>query len=285
MDLRKAAVLLARAMQGTRWGEITPMAVTRRRVFHVKLSPMYPSIQIVMLHTRHPGNIGAVARAMKNMCLESLVLVAPDRFPSAEAEARASGADDLLQRARVCASFEEAIADSRLVIGTSARPRGVPLRELDPRECAEMVRERASEGPVSIVFGRETSGLTNEELARCAYLVRIPANTDYTSLNVAMAAQVICYELHMAMRADDPSPRPLRDVELPASGSDMETLFQHLEQTLIDIRFADQRRSRKLMLRLRRLLHDASPSVGDVNLLHGILSAAQGRKSMRREGE
>lgn len=233
-----------------------------------------------MVHTSHPGNIGAAARAMKNMCLSELVLVNPRAFPSEEAIARASGADDLLEAARIVDSLAEAVADCRVVIGASARLRSVTWPLLDPREAARLAREESRYAPVAIVFGRESSGLSNEELDLCTHLVHIPSNPAYSSLNVAMAIQVVSYELMMSNRA---APAVTAGgVQAVASNTEMEGFFGHLAQALDDIGFTDDRRSEKLLRRLRRLFHRASPDSEEVNILRGILSAAQGRKSMRR---
>lgn len=240
---------------------------------------MLSNIRIVLVNTTHPGNIGAVARAMKNMCLEQLVLVAPQRFPSAEATARASGADDILARARVVDALDEAIADCRLVVGASARRRSVDWPQLDPRACAAAAWQEAGAGPVAMLFGRENSGLTNDELARCRYLVHIPANPDYSSLNVAMAVQVLAYELLMTAGAGASGQQVPRE---RASAEQLQGLFEHLRQAIGDIGFTDPRHSDRLMRRLRRLFLRAEPDPYDVNILRGILSAAQGRKSMRR---
>lgn len=248
---------------------------------------MSAAIRIVLVETSHPGNIGAVARAMKNMCLSELVLVAPGRYPSAEATARASGADDILERARVVGTLDEAVADCRLVIGSSARRRTVEWPELDPRQCAGQVMRALPEGPVALVFGRENSGLTNDELGRCRFLVHIPANPEYTSLNLAMAVQVVAYELLMASRAvalEEAGAQPGASGEaVRATAGQMQGLFDHLAQALEDFGFADERRSDKLMRRLRRLFHRAEPDADDINILRGVLSAGQGRKSMRRD--
>ncbi len=238
---------------------------------------MNRNIRIVLVETSHPGNIGAVARAMKNMCIEQLALVNPKHFPSAEAIARASGADDVLQQARVYQSLDDAIADCHLVVGASARLRTVQWPQLNPRECAERVTELASSAPVACVFGRENSGLSNAELERCQYLVHIPSNSDYSSLNLAMAVQVICYELMMAGHVAE----AVAD-QVPVSAGEMQGLFEHLEQTLGDIGFADPRKSNKLMRRLKRLFYRAQPDADELKILRGILSAAQGRKSAKR---
>lgn len=241
---------------------------------------MLNNIRIVLVETTHPGNIGAVARAMKNMCLSDLALVAPRDFPSAEATARASGADDLLGAARVVASVDEAIADCHRVIGASARLRSVSVPQFPPRDCAAEAAAAATRGErVALLFGREHSGLTNAELGRCHQLVHIPANPGYSSLNIAMAVQVLCYEL---LLASGQAPVAEAEAREPVSARQMQGLFEHLEQAMLDIGFSDPRHSEKLMLRLRRLFFRATPDGDDIRILRGILSAAQGRKSMRR---
>ncbi len=240
---------------------------------------MLKNIRIVLIGTTHPGNIGAVARAMKNMCLEQLYLVSPRQYPDAEATARASGADDLLAKARVCDTLDEALKDCRLVVGASARLRSVQWPQLLPRESAARLLGEATKGEVALLFGRESSGLSNEELDRCHYLVHIPANADYSSLNLAQAVQVLTYELHLASLSDAFQEPEQAEV---ASAEMMEGFFQHLEQTMEEIGFSDPRQSDKLRRRLRRLFLRARPDVDELNILRGLLSAAQGRKSMRR---
>ena len=247
---------------------------------------MLRNIRIVLIGTTHPGNIGAVARAMKNMCLEQLVLVNPKIFPSAEATARASGADDLLASARVCETLEQAIAGCRLVVGASARLRSVEWPQLDPRACAEkLVMECQGDTDAALLFGRESSGLSNAELDRCHYLVHIPANPVFSSLNLSQAVQVLGYELHVADLAMRQV--PVESVSIaardPVSAEVMEGFFVHLRQTMKDIGFLDPKQSEKLQRRLRRLFLRARPDRDEINILRGILSAAQGRKSMRPE--
>ncbi len=234
---------------------------------------MLDRIRIVLIETTHPGNIGAVARAMKNMCLEQLVLVAPQCYPNAEATARASGADDLLARARVVDDLDQALEGCRLVVGASARLRSVQWPQLQPRECAALVTREAEQGDVAVLFGRESSGLRNRELDRCQYLVHIPANPEYSSLNLAQAVQVLSYEIQMAAR--DAEPRADQEVRDLVPAEDMERFFAHLEQALIDIRFSDPRQSNRLQRRLRRLFFRARPDREEMNILRGILSAAQ----------
>lgn len=234
---------------------------------------MLSNVRVVLVHTSHPGNIGAVARAMKNMCLEHLLLVCPTQFPSAEATARASGADDLLARARCCDSLEEAVADCGLVIGASARLRSLPWPELDPRACAQRVREASAHTPVALVFGREQSGLSNEELERCHALVHIPSNPNYSSLNLAQAVQVLAYEVYMARQGGEWQGSPPEAP--PCSAAEMERFYAHLEQTVIELGFLDPANPRQLMRRLRRLFQRIQPDNNEMNILRGILSAAQ----------
>jgi tRNA (cytidine32/uridine32-2'-O)-methyltransferase len=232
-------------------------------------------VRIVLVNTSHPGNIGAAARAMKNMGLDALSLVEPQLFPSAEATARASGADDLLAAARCAATLEEAVADCSLVIGASARNRTLPIPTLHPRECAALVAEQPAEARTAIVFGRERTGLSNDELDRCHYLVQIPTSPAYPSLNLAAAVQVIAYELRVA--ADESPDRP-KDRYRFATADEMERFYQHLEETLIAIGFLDADNPRQLMRRLRRLFGRARPNENEVNILRGVLTAIRQRR-------
>ncbi|WJW76253.1 tRNA (cytosine(32)/uridine(32)-2'-O)-methyltransferase TrmJ [Thiohalobacter sp. IOR34] len=234
-------------------------------------------VRVVLVETSHPGNIGAAARAMKTMGLRRLYLVAPGVFPSAEATARASGADDLLAEARVCASLNEALAGCSLVIGASARLRSLQWPQLDPRECAARVAAETAQGEVALVFGRERSGLSNAELERCHFLVHIPTHPDYSSLNLAQAVQVLAYELRMT---EAPPAAPEAEFP-PATAEEMEGLYAHLEQTLYDLEFISPDRPGRMMRRLRRLLQRARPDRNELNILRGILSAAQAKA--RRE--
>ena len=247
---------------------------------------MLSRVRIVLVNTSHPGNIGAVARAMKNMCLEKLVLVSPLKYPDSQATARASGADDILSHAEVVDTLDEALAGCGLVVGASARMRRLPWPQLDPRECAEMVITEATHTDIAIMFGREHSGLTNDELARCNYLVHIPSNPEYSSLNIAAAVQVIAYELLMkALTVDEQykdaipvatSPeKQEEDAEL-AGAEEMEGFYQHLEQMLKDIEFiSPDHQKQKMLRRLRRLFNRARVNKVEINILRGILSTAQ----------
>jgi TrmH family RNA methyltransferase len=241
---------------------------------------MLKNIRIVLVDTSHPGNIGAAARAMKNMRLEQLCLITPQRYPSAEATARASGADDLLAHAKIFDTLDDALAGCRLVIGTSARDRKIAWPVLNPRECGPKLIAAAAKGEAALVFGRERSGLTNEELDRCNYLVHIPTNQEYSSLNLGAAVQVLAYEIYMAWLERSPlNSEPECDY---ATADMLQGFHQHLEQTLQELGFADPRQSEKLFRRLRSFFHRARPDREELNILRGILSAAQGRKSMRR---
>jgi len=238
---------------------------------------MKTNIRIVLVNTSHPGNIGAAARAMKNMGLSELVLVEPANFPHADATARASGADDILQRARVCSSLTEAIEGCALVFGASARLRSLPWPIVEPRQMAAQVVAEASQAPVSIVFGREHSGLTNAELETCNALVHIPCNASFSSLNIAAAVQVLCYEVNMASGTE--LPETADDSEI-ATSDELERFHEHLQETLVEIDFLDPEKPRLLMRRLRRLFNRARLEQTEVNILRGILTATQkfGRK-------
>jgi TrmH family RNA methyltransferase len=237
-------------------------------------SAIAQNIKIVLVETSHPGNIGAAARAMKTMGLDQLALVSPRDYPCAEATARASGADDVLARAVVHASLEEAIADCRLVLGTSARLRSLKWPQLNPRETADQVLKEAGDGRVALVFGRERVGLTNEELALCHYLVNIPSNPEYSSLNLAAAVQIICYEL--MMQGGGAQAAEVQELgELPVDQQEMERLYGHFETALIELDFLDPENPKHLMRRLRRLYNRVRLTQNEVNILRGILTAAQ----------
>jgi len=237
---------------------------------------MNTPIRFVLVETSHPGNIGAAARAMKNMSQQDLYLVKPAHFPHADATARASGADDLLAQSVVVDSLDEAIADCRLVMGTSARLRSLPWPLVEPRECASRLVAEAESGPVAIVFGRERTGLTNDELASCQALVHIPTNDAYSSLNVAAAVQILAYEIHLAQRGEQPGPTMPHDSPL-ATQQELLGLYEHLESMLIDIDFLDPVNPGQLMRRLRRLYSRVELEQNEVNILRGICTAVEKR--------
>jgi TrmH family RNA methyltransferase len=240
------------------------------------------SIRIVLVETSHPGNIGAAARAMKNMGLTELHLVRPELFPHAEATARASGADDVLLRAKVHVRFEDAIADCGLIVGTSARQRYLQWELIEPRECAIQIVAAANKNNVALVFGAERTGLTNVELSLCNLLVTIPTHPDYSSLNVAMAVQVLGYEIWMQSRPGAPS-QPEPDVPL-ATGDEMTRLFAHIEQVLNEIDFQDRTGNGFLMARIRRLFNREQVDQNEMNILRGILTAVQSKRRMAGSG-
>ncbi|GAB0150661.1 MULTISPECIES: RNA methyltransferase [unclassified Marinobacterium] len=241
---------------------------------------MSDHIRIVLVNTTHPGNIGGVARAMKNMGVSDLCLVEPKSFPHPDADARASGATDILEKARVVSTLDEALADCGLIFGTSARERHIPWPLVNPRELAAIATPLEGKARVAILFGREDRGLTNEELQRCHHHVHIPAVESFSSLNIAAAVQVITYELRMAQVADQQAARPQWgtdwDIEL-AEQRELELMFEHLERTLVEIEFLDPNNPRQLMPRLRRLLQRAVPDKVEVNVLRGILTAIERR--------
>lgn len=235
------------------------------------------SVRIVLVDTSHPGNIGAAARAMWNMGLQCLTLVRPKQFPSAEATARAAGADALLYHARVCATLEAALADCAWVVGTTARSRHLELPSLTPHRFAVRAREETRLGQVALVFGREQAGLSNQELDLCQAVASIPANPEFGSLNLAAAVQIFTYELQLAFtegsqgdcgpRSDDPADA--------ATTAELEGLYAHLEQALTDIGYYDPKAPKLLMRRLRRLYARARPDRAELNILRGILAATQ----------
>jgi TrmH family RNA methyltransferase len=233
------------------------------------------NIRVALLNTSHPGNIGAAARAMKTMGLTDLWLLNPLHFPDAEATARASGADDLLARTQVCQHLDDLLEDCRLVVGASVRARSIPCPVLSPRECASLVREETGQGRVAVLFGCEQSGLSNAEIDRCHYLVQIPASPVYASLNLAAAVQVIAYELFVAHATKDPQEGSCSLNHVPVSAGELERFYEHLEATLVQLEFLDPANPRQLMRRLRRLYNRARPDQNEINILRGILTAAQ----------
>jgi TrmH family RNA methyltransferase len=229
-------------------------------------------IRIVLARTSHPGNIGATARAMKTMGLSQLVLVEPAVFPNSQADAMAAGSTDLLAQARVCETLAEALADTTLALGVSARRRDIVSEVLTPPEASMRLLAEAQAGPVALVFGNETSGLSNEELSLCQGLVTIAANPDYSSLNLAAAVQVLSYELRQAWLGHPSWPQPEMDA---ATGDEVEKFYAHMETALAELEFLNPGSPGKLMLKLRRLFARTRLAKEEVNILRGILTAAQ----------
>ncbi len=239
-------------------------------------------LRFVLVEPSHPGNIGAAARAMKTMGLSRLYLVSPENYPNAEATARASGADDVLAAAQVCSTLDEALAGCSMVLGTSARPRNLEWPTLEPRACAAQVaEEHAGGGEVALLFGRERSGLTNAELERCQFRVHIPSNPEYSSLNLAAAVQILAYEMALAGGVQERSDVGFEDD--PAEQVEVERFFEHLQRALVEIDFLDPDNPRQLMRRLRRLFGRTRLLTTEVNILRGILSAAQRQAKLARE--
>lgn len=253
---------------------------------------MFSNIRVVMVNTSLPANIGSAARALKTMGLDDLVLVDPEVFPSAEATSLASGASDVLARARVVATLEEAVADCGLVIGASARSRTIPWSMIDSRQAGDLARLESERHPVALVFGREARGLTNEELQQCHYHVFIPSDPGYGVLNVAAAVQVICYEVRMAhllaeqkptIAVEQPALMPLAhapwDRELVTAG-DMEAFYRHFEDAMQDVGFLDPENPRGMPVRVRRMFSRMRLDRLEYNLWRGIFGRMQ---AMARE--
>lgn len=233
------------------------------------------NIRIVLVGTTHPGNIGAAARAMKTMGMEALYLVRPKIFPSADATARAAGADDILENAVMQDSLFEAVADCALVFGTTARERSIswPLRE--PGDAAvEAIRCASSGGDAAFVFGRESSGLTNEELDLCNRMISIPCNPVFSSLNLAAAVQVLCYEVHRNLPATGMQPETERDYQ-PVTAEEMSLFYEHLERCLVELDYLDPDKPRRLMRRMRRLFSRAGLDRNEYNILRGVMTAIE----------
>lgn len=236
------------------------------------LGSIVENLRVVMVETSHPGNIGAAARAMKTMGQKRLYLVNPAIFPSAEVTARAAGADDLLASAVICKTLEEAVSDCVLVVGTTARIRRVPWSVEGPREGAVRIVETAGTSQVAVVFGREDNGLNNEELGLCNFVVQIPTNPAFSSLNVAAAVQIICYEIMQAAGAGaitQQSEAPL------ATAGQMRKLYEHLEARMTEVEFLNPRKPRLLMRRVKRLFNRAQLDQNEINILLGFLAAVQ----------
>jgi len=240
---------------------------------------MLDRVRVVLLHTSHPGNIGAAARAMKNMGVHRLYLVQPKCYPDERAVYRAASAVDVLDQVTVCETLEEAIGDCHLVVGTSARDRSIPWPIMEARQAAAAIANEPEQHQIAILFGREDRGLTNEELQRCHFHLQIPANPAYSSLNLAAAVQVVCYELRVAASAQSeiqPAWEWGAEWDAPvASAADIQRFFDHLEETVVQRKVINPKNPRQLMTRMKRLFTRSRPDQVEVNLLRGILTAAQ----------
>ena len=239
---------------------------------------MLQNIRIVLVETSHSGNIGSAARAMKTMGLSNLYLVSPKSVDE-QSITLAAGADDVVRNAHIVDTFEQAIEDCSLVIGTSARLRHLQSTLLEPRECAEKVS--AHQGQVAIVFGRERVGLTNEELLKCHYHLNIPANPEYSSLNLAMAVQLVSYEMRMAFLAKDKTESTLSTIEnIYPTAQEMEYFFAHTEQVYQSLGFIQ---NQGVIQKLRRLYNRSSLEKNELNILRGMLSAVEKRLNLQKE--
>jgi tRNA (cytidine32/uridine32-2'-O)-methyltransferase len=238
-------------------------------------------LRIILVGTQHPGNIGSAARAMKTMGLSRLVLVAPEKAPDRDTHAMAAGADDLVEAAPVFATLAEAVADCRWVLGCTARSRRIQLEPLHPREAARRAVAATASGPVALVFGRERTGLDNDELQLCHAAVHIPSDPAFSSLNLAAAVQVVSYELRCALLGDTPAESAAATVrtapppEGAASHAELEGFFGQLAETLDQIDFHKGRAPDSAMRKLRRLYLRANLDSADVRLLRGVLADSQ----------
>ena len=239
---------------------------------------MLQNIRIVLVETSHSGNIGSAARAMKTMGLSNLYLVSPKSVDE-QSITLAAGADDVVRNAHIVDTFEQAIEDCSLVIGTSARLRHLQSTLIEPRECAE--KASIHQGQVAVLFGRERVGLTNEELLKCHYHLNIPANPEYSSLNLAMAVQLISYEIRMAFLAKDKTESTLSTIEnIYPTAQEMEYFFAHTEQVYQSLGFIQ---NQGVMQKLRRLYNRSSLEKNELNILRGMLSAVEKRLNLQKE--
>jgi tRNA/rRNA methyltransferase len=241
---------------------------------------LFENIRIVLCATSHPGNIGSTARAMKTMGFKHLYLVNPEKYPNEQATAMAAGADDVLDFAIVTQTLSEALVGCGFAIGMSARKRYLSHETVNPRQAAQQANQYAASQPVAFVFGTEMSGLTNAELDCCQLLAMIPANPEYSSLNLAMAVQVMCYELKMLTIDDAPEANNhAASSDVPAvplaTNDELERFYAHLEETLLKIGYLNPNAPKKLFERMRRLYSRARLEKEEVNLLRGVLTLTQ----------
>ena len=243
-------------------------------------SSLFEKIRIVLVNTSHPGNIGATARAMKNMGLSRLTLVQPKQFPSLDALNRAAGAIDILDDAQVVETLEEAVADCVWVAGTSARLRTMEWPIYEPRECVQQSLDFIEEGEVAVVFGRENSGLTNEELELCNALLHIPTNPDYSSLNVAAAVQVVSYEYRLALISEkaQKSKGKKHQKDALAKNDQLNDMHEHLKEALLSVDFFGTNNPDVIMRRLKGLFNRAGTTQREVGIIRGICKAILEKK-------
>jgi len=240
----------------------------------IKSDNLLNSVKVVLVGTTHPGNIGATARAMKNMGILDLALVEPKEFPSDVATFRSKAAKDILEKASLHTSLEEAISECELVVGTSARGRTVPWPVLNPREAAEEMHKSSLNGKVAIVFGREDRGLTNEELGLCNFHVHIPSDPEYSSLNLSQAVQILAYEIRLSYLQDRHVNKEYWDVEL-ANNEQTERLINHMDELMQEVDFYDVENPRKLLVRVRRFFKRSKIDVMEANIFRGLFATIQ----------
>ena len=240
----------------------------------IKSENLLNSVKVVLVGTTHPGNIGATARAIKNMGILDLALVEPKEFPSDVATFRSKAAKDILEKASVHTSLEEAISECELVVGTSARGRTVPWPVLNPREAAEEMHKSSLNGKVAIVFGREDRGLTNEELGLCNFHVHIPSDPEYSSLNLSQAVQILAYEIRLSYLQDRHVNKEYWDVEL-ANNEQTERLINHMDELMQEVDFYDVENPRKLLVRVRRFFKRSKIDVMEANIFRGLFATIQ----------
>ncbi len=232
------------------------------------------SVKVVLVGTTHPGNIGATARAIKNMGILNLALVQPKEFPSDVATFRSKAAKDILENAEVYESLKDAVSKCELVVGTSARDRTIPWPVLSPREAAEEMHKSSLNGEVAIVFGREDRGLTNEELGMCNLHVHIPSDPEYSSLNLSQAVQILAYEIRLAYLKENERNEDYWDVDL-ANNEQTERLINHMDELMQEVNFYDSENPRKLLVRVRRFFKRSKIDVMEANIFRGFFATIQ----------
>lgn len=233
---------------------------------------MSNNIRFVLMGTTHSGNIGAAARAMKTMGINDLALVKPEGFPSAEATSRASGADDLLFNADVCSNIDEAISDSKLVIGTTARKRHLDIPVIDARTAAELLIKESKVNKVALVFGKERYGMTNEEVERCHYLVRLPTVESFSSLNLASAVQVLAYECRMAELNQQQKPNDIVIEDDYVDAGKMESFYQHYFDVMEKALYLRKEGHESIKTKIRIMYNRIRPKKHEIDILRGFLS-------------
>lgn len=236
---------------------------------------MLDNVKVVLVGTSHPGNIGSAARAMKVMGLNQMVLVAPQCEVDSQTMALAAGAGDIAMNAQIVETLDEAIADCGLVVGSSARSRTLEWPMLEPRECGEKFSIEGEKHPVALIFGRERTGLTNEELQKCHFHVCIPANPEYSSLNLAMAVQTLSYEIRVAHLEREKSQYAPQEQEEYPRHKELEMFYEHLEKVMLDTQFISKEQPGQVMNKLRRLFSRARPELQEINTLRGVLTSVE----------